>query len=62
MATLQGNIIEHMKLMPPLELFTDFKKDEFDVWVKKVKEKRDGETKEKELAELKRLKEKYPND
>lgn len=49
-------------LQPPIELLTDFKKDEFDVWVAKVKEKRDAETKEKDLVELKRLRELYPND
>jgi hypothetical protein len=49
-------------LQPPIELLTEFNKDEFDVWVSKVKEKRDAETKEKELATLKELREKYPND
>jgi hypothetical protein len=55
-------VTKKITLQPPTELLTGFSKIKFANWVKKVKAKRIAETKEKDLTELKRLKEKYPND
>jgi len=45
----------------PINLGYKFTKKEFDAWVKELRQKRQKETRNKELAELEKLAKKYPN-
>lgn len=50
------------RLQVPIELALNFSKTKFNNWVKKVKAEREATEKEKDLAQLKELQAKYPEE